>query len=35
MRLAVAEAIRVEESDVLVIAAKPGYNSTGRFLRDG
>ena len=27
MRLAVAEAIGVEDSDVLVIAAKPGYNS--------
>ncbi len=27
MRLAVAEAISVEEPDVLVIAAKPGYNS--------
>ncbi len=27
MRLAVAEAIGVEEPDVLVIAAKPGYNS--------
>ncbi len=27
MRLAVAEAVSVEDSDVLVIAAKPGYNS--------
>ena len=31
MRLAVTEAISVEEPDVLVIAAKPGYNSLADF----
>ena len=35
MRLSQAEPIGVEEPDVLVIAAKPGYNARGRCVRHG